>query len=447
MEMPSISRILELSQKISITAVAGLASVLGLFTVYDVVSGDLVVMELIHVPDQFTSKGFSESITTQRLLDEVSILNSQATLNRKRKQYGDQSLADNISKSEASIAGIDVKFIRSLIQRIIGKQPQTISGEIAVAESAGIKSYTVRIRSTPPRRLLVDIIVDGEPGFVLEQAALAMIEKLDPIISISLFRQKGDLQNALRVANIAIISSEPSDIASAMIQRSFVFSELGRFREAEEDILRSGEGEKIADRATQDTQLSASAFLYSRQSDFNKTLIDAEKLIAKAPNNPQGHNMKALALRRLGRPDDAISAAQTGLNKSSPTFWPLYQQIGFALSNKKDFEGAINYFDKALALAPKQGSLHFWRAEFLRSLGNKFEYAQSYENAYKYDPVTPAHVIGLLEVAIELDKSVQIASLTTVLKVLVEKEKIEPNFRARASNVLRAVSDYQKNKK
>ena len=447
MVMPSISKMLEMFQKITVTAVAGMAALLGIFTLYDAISGDLVVMEMIQVPDQFTSKGFSESITTQRLLDEISILNSQATLNRKRKQYGDQAFADSISRSEASIGGVDVKFIRSTIQKIIGKQPQTISGEIAVVDSAGKKSYTVRIRSTPPRRLLVDIIVDGEPGFVLEQAALAMIEKLDPIISISLFRTRGDLQNALRVANMVIINSEPSDIAAAMIQRSFVFSELGRFREAEEDILRSGEGEKKADRSTQVSQLSASAFLYSRQGDFNKTLIEAEKLILEAPNNPQGHNMKAMALRRLGRPDDAISAAQTGLKKSSPTFWPLYQQIGFSLSNKKDFEAAVNYFDKALALAPNQGTLHFFRAEFLRSLGNKSEYVQSYENAYKYDPLTPAHVIGLLEVAIEFEKSDQITLVTPTLKVLMEKEMIGPNWRARAANALRAAADYQKNKK
>lgn len=447
MAMPSMSKMLEMFQKITITAVAGVAGLLGLFTLYDAISSDLVVMEMIQVPDQFTSKGFSESITTQRLLDEISILNSQATLNRKRKQYGDQAFADSISRSEASIGGVDVKFIRSTIQKIIGKQPQNISGEIAVVESAGKKSYTVRIRSTPPRRLLVDIIVDGEPGFVLEQAALAMIEKLDPIISISLYRQKGDLQNALRVANMELMTSEPSDIASVMIQRSFVFSDLGRFREAEEDILRSGEGEKTADRSNQIQQLSASAYMYQRQNNFNKSLIEAEKLIVEAPNNPQGYNFKAVSLRRIGRPDDSISAAQIGLKKSSSTFWPLYQQIGLALHDKKDFEAAVNYFDKALALAPKQGTLYFFRAESLRSLGNKSEYAKSYENAYKYDPVTPAHVIGLLEVAIEFEKSDQIALVTPTLKVLMEKEMIGPNWRARAANALRAAADYQKNKK
>ena len=319
--MGFFSKISEIFQKATVVVVAGSTSFLGIFTVYDAVKADLVMIDTIRVPEQFTAKGFTDSISTQRLLDEVSLLNVQSTTTRDRKNLGDKLLLDVISKSEVSEDSSNIKAFKILIQKLIGREPQVVSGEISISEVEGKVFYVVRIRSTPPRRILVDMVSEGDPGSVLEKAALGVVESLDPIVAISVYRSRGNLVDALRVANLSVMTLKGADLAEARLQRSFVYSALDRFDEAITDI-EFFESHPLVDATYGHASRS---LLYSRQQQFEKSMEEGEKLIQRNPSAPQGYYWKMLSLRRLGRFDEAIKVAEIGNDRIKTPYWPIGQ--------------------------------------------------------------------------------------------------------------------------
>jgi len=175
MKFPTIGATFETLKQGSMSLIAAGGALFGVVTFYDAVSSDLVIMEPLRVPPPFEAKGYTSEITTQRLLDEIARLNAFSTSAKDRKYYGDQALFDTIAKSEVSIAGIDIKAIRAAVQKSTGREPKRISGEIALTAVADKEAFTVRLRSNPPRRLLVDVTVEGGPIKVLERTALALL--------------------------------------------------------------------------------------------------------------------------------------------------------------------------------------------------------------------------------------------------------------------------------
>ena len=73
------------------------------------------------------------------------------------------------------------------------------------------------------------------------------------------------------------------------------------------------------------------------------------------PGNPQFAYMKALALRDLGRNDEA-AAVYRDIILMRPNFWPAYNDLGYLLAGQGrdiEYQEAADVFAKAAAAAPK----------------------------------------------------------------------------------------------
>lgn len=386
MKRHSVHTVLSTIKQGSVSLLSLLGAGLGAFTLIDALTGDLVIMESLQVPPPFEAKGYTGEIATQQLLDEIARLNSLATLSRERKNYGDKALFDSIARSDAAIAGVDIKLIRATIQKAFGREPTRISGEIAMTTIDGKNFFTVRLRSNPPRRLLVDIKADGEPVQVLERAALALLEKLDPIIAMSVYRLWNDHANALRMADAALTNADPNDDGAAIQQRSFVYAALRRFDLAEADA-RSASGF---------SGHAALANLYREMGRYDESLAEAERAIAANPKVPQGYFHKGRVLLLMKQTEKAIEVLQAS-SAMFPESWPNHHWLGMAQVEKGDFEAAKLAFGKTLALAPKQVNTQFALAEVEKKLGNHTAALAYYRQAYELAPQNPLYLIALLE--------------------------------------------------
>jgi serine/threonine protein kinase len=76
------------------------------------------------------------------------------------------------------------------------------------------------------------------------------------------------------------------------------------------------------------------AYIYYAQCDYDKMTLDASRMIGLRPDNPQGHLLCAIALRELGRFDEALAGLDTaiGLDPNDPepyiARWQTYTRMG-----------------------------------------------------------------------------------------------------------------------
>ena len=429
MKLPSLGSIFETVKQASISLIAMSGALFGLYTCYDALTGDLVIVDTLRVPPAFENLGYNGEITTQRLLDEIARVNSLASLAKERKKYGDNALFDSIAQSDAKIAGIDVKSIRGALQKAMGREPLRITGEIAQAKLDGKDAFTVRLRSSPPRRLLVDVVVDGEPGQVLEKTAMALLEQLDPAIAVSIYRQWNDYSNALRMVDAALTNDDPTDDQTVVQQRSFVYAQLGKFAEAEADALASaGFGRH-----------TALANLYRETEKFDLALAECDAAIQASPQNPQGYYLKGRVYLRMKKTQEAIETLRQSSAKF-PTYWTNHSWLGVAYMDAGNYEQAKLAFGRALAIAPQQYSVHFSMAEVENKLGNQDAALIEYRKAHAMSQMTPLYLVALLEAEKRQGDETRIATLTKELQSALPKKGFPDRLRPRAEAALKMMT-------
>ncbi|MEQ8194256.1 MAG: tetratricopeptide repeat protein [Rhodospirillales bacterium] len=425
--MKSFDSFVDFLKKISISIVALAGVWLGGYTLYDGVSGNLIIMEQVRVPPSFDYLGYNSQVTTQRLLDEMAQLNSFATLGTTRKKYGDRALFNNIAQSETSLAGIDLKTIRAAVQKALGRQTKRISGEIALVDAEGSDSfsYTVRIRSNPPRKLLLDIEAKGTPKEVIQQTALALLGQLDPAVAISAYRAMGDFDNALRMADLALTNDDPSDDMITTQQRSFVYVSMGRFAEAEADALK-------ADNWGRHTALSN---VYRASGKLDKALAEANAAIKLKPDKPQPYIHKARALMAMKKFDDTILILEKTA-KSFPAYWNAHNWLGNAYYAKGDFLKAKDEFNKALSLSPKSPALWFKLANVYRAEKNDREALARYRHAHELNPKNVKFLMALIKAESKTGNAEHAETLKKSLRKLLGNPTINEKLKKRAETLL-----------
>jgi tetratricopeptide (TPR) repeat protein len=87
------------------------------------------------------------------------------------------------------------------------------------------------------------------------------------------------------------------------------------------------------------------------------------------PNEIEGANNLACALRELNREDEAIEVLKTAIG-ANPTAAALWNTLGTVLCNTGDAEGSIVFFDEAARLAPDAGKIYHNRAFAKMDMGD-----------------------------------------------------------------------------
>jgi len=178
------------------------------------------------------------------------------------------------------------------------------------------------------------------------------------------YSQLGRFEDAQKCYLMALDINPAFDEARDLLADHFIF------------INKAGEAVKLYDEALKSSPknihlMSKLVFCFSQNNQLDKAASAAKKTISLYPNSLIGYIDLAYVHLNTDRIEDAIIMAQKAINVA-PIDTEGYRVMGIALSEKSDFNGAEEYFAKAIKLDPQN-------IEALR------DYYHHLRNAGKYD--------------------------------------------------------------
>jgi tetratricopeptide (TPR) repeat protein len=346
---------------------------------------DSIGIEPLLVPSGFSDRGYSPQIATIRLVDELKLINAMATTTKSRNTVTGKAPGEELAKlnSLPFPSGIDVHSIQMAVRDFLGVTNQAIGGDITFLGKPEEGRYHVRIRKAPGNLLLVDGVFIGEPDAVLKEVALKIIEKVDPVVAASYFRNKKNTKEALRCIDYALTNDNPADDVFALSQRAQIYLQQKKFELSKRDL---DELLRIDPKSPQG--LGVLSYWYNEQKMFPKGMEYAEKQMNAKPDMWHAYFNKADALMGMGldaeavilkgiqlkpnRPDAYIDAAdyfsKTGklsyamdILKAGAGRFPASFDMNFRYGERLLKDGhkdlALNYLTKAQDLQPQNPSV------------------------------------------------------------------------------------------
>ena len=169
--------------------------------------------------------------------------------------------------------------------------------------------------------------------------------------------QLGRYVAALERLNVAI-KIDPQNVA-AYVNRGNVYSRTGEVHNAITDYnqalaLDSSNAEALINRANSFVEIN----------NYQRALQDLALLLAQRPYSMVGLCIQADAYGKLGQYLKAEESVKAALAQDGSSFRPKLQ-YGYLLSLQKQYDAAISWFDKAIALNSKTLRGHMGKAEAL----------------------------------------------------------------------------------
>ncbi len=157
-------------------------------------------------------------------------------------------------------------------------------------------------------------------------------------------------------------------------------------------------------RATQDTQkalgllskaleldrqhydsLRERAYIYQAQHDYYEMATDAACMITIQPNNPQGYDLKAVALRGMGQPEEALQNHKAAI-ELSPVDPDLYDERRETYMRMGRYELALQDAQKCAQLRPDEPS-YFYKPFPVYTLMGQYDRAAEHFARFAASPV------------------------------------------------------------
>jgi tetratricopeptide (TPR) repeat protein len=135
-------------------------------------------------------------------------------------------------------------------------------------------------------------------------------------------------------------------------------------------------------------ELTDEGFEHARNDDWAAAITLYRQAIEADPSYARAYSNLGYALNRLGLYGDAIGVLSEGIEKTpnSVLLHRLYDSRGFARSNLKDYDGAIQDFTRALEYTQTNPRVYHHRAESKALAGR---YSEAYSDtllALRFDP-------------------------------------------------------------
>lgn len=202
---------------------------------------------------------------------------------------------------------------------------------------------------------------------------MAIVRKANPILeklqTALQLQQNGELEKAQRLYK-SVLKKAPKN-ADANHLLGVTYRQLGFPKRALEYIQKA-----IAISPNQAVFYANLARTMSDMgTDADSILATCKKALSLDPNLPAARNMKAIALTKLDRLDDARNEF-TRLVVDQPNYAEAYRNFGVMLRDNKEFEEAQLLFTKAITLDPENVQNYVDKAKA------RFE-AKEYEDALK----------------------------------------------------------------
>ena len=91
--------------------------------------------------------------------------------------------------------------------------------------------------------------------------------------------------------------------------------------------------------------------IFFERNDFNKAVLEYERVLQLAPEDVDTYNDLGLAYHFTGRPEDALSTFQKGI-EVDPSFQRIWLSLGFVHAFNKNLTEAHEALIKAIAIDP-----------------------------------------------------------------------------------------------
>ena len=382
-----ISLLVEIIKSSSIAFLSFAGSVLAIITVVSSLITSEVSFEPIKVPSSFSDHGYTAEITTTQVLDQIARINSLSTTTKETKNFGEKKPGDELSHLQSlpvpGIGGIDLKVIQELIQSIFGVKKERISGEITFSKDGDKIIHHVRIRQSPPNRILVDFSSSEGIHSVIEMTAIKIIEKMDPVVAASFYRWRKDNENSLRMIDEALRNDEPYDDNYALVGRAQIYIQSKKYELAQADL------NKIFESTNKfPPSITTQSLLYNESGRYDKGLEFALKAKDLWPNNWRPFNLMGDALDGLDRKDEAEQAYIETIQRE-PNWWVVYSEMtDFHLKRGKN-KLAEKTLNVGLRKFPDNSKLLLKYAEVLLMDGRSQEAVNYLEKSIKLNPKDP----------------------------------------------------------
>ncbi len=409
----------ELLRHAVVTLVAGGTVIFGGLAVHQAATNDSVVVEPISVPAEFESKGFSGSIATQRILDEVSGIQAFGATRKRAVGIADKPLSDSVTDLETPVGGVNFKSVANVIRQALGKKVVRITGEVVAKEGGapGLKTFELRLRRLPDRKTVASVASSGTPDALFRLAAYALVESFDPYTAARAYYRKKDVPNALRLIKVCLTNEDTEDDKWVWLLRAQMDADQGKF----DDVLVD------ADAALElDPKFSHGYFwralAYREKKEHEKAIAAAQEGIRLGPNFPGNYVQKGRALRDMGRDEEAMQSFDMAI-KVDPSFPPAYNQSGVTLLKLKRWKEAAQRFERAIHLEPETAWFHSNLAEALHGQGKDDAALKELYMAETLDATNPAFYVLAGSMELALGRDAQAIQSATALRKLVEDDK------------------------
>ena len=341
---------------------------------------DSTHFEPIQIPQSLIEKGYTPQIFTTRLIDELRIINKTATTTKSRSAISGKAPGEELSKIDnlPTPGGVDIKGLVSAFRDALGIEKKSIGGEITVIGDDKDGRYLVRLRESPSENLLVSGVFQGSIESVIEQIALSLVEKIDPVVAASYYRNHKNPKDTLRMVESALTNASKADDTFALSQRAQLYVGQKKWSLAKMDL-----DDLLALDPNSPQGLGVMSYWHNEQDQYNEGLIFAEKQIAAMPTMWQAHFNKADALIGLKRNAEEAYEAGLKLNPSRPF---AYLDSSKYFSEIQKNNRAYELLREGVAKFPNSAELHVAYAKAQMERGAKDIAAYHLQRAHEIKP-------------------------------------------------------------
>lgn len=306
---------------------------------------NLIVVNPISIPKSLEGEGYTSTVASQRLIDEIHLVGDQSGSTRQRANVGSESQFAALSTVQVPAAGFSFRSLIAALRDLIGVDDSTVSGEILIRR-VPTESYVMIVRIEGPAGRFVRPVEAGTADEVISKAARVVVEHIDPYIYSNYLYETGQREQAEEMA-IRLAASNDKNTAK------WAFVLLGFLREEEQ---RFDDSIKLFEKAIDLDPLFALAHanvaaVLTLQGKFESAIERAKAALAINSKQPHAHVAWGDALRKLNRPDEAIEKYREA-SKHDQKFWRAYLAWAEVLREKDEHDEAIAKLLVVIALKP-----------------------------------------------------------------------------------------------
>jgi protein O-mannosyl-transferase len=139
---------------------------------------------------------------------------------------------------------------------------------------------------------------------------------------------------------------------------------------------------------------SLGAATIRRNANYRSAIALWSDTVAKAPENPRGHNNLAEALLAGGL-TEAASAEFAAAVRADPGYAPAQYNLGVTLLDSGNAQEAILHLEKAQSAPLHQAELHLYLGEAMERVGRRAEASDHFREALRLAPTSSEAAFGL----------------------------------------------------